>query len=100
MSLPWLLLTAPLASALAILVWLRQKHGLAAFVSVSACAISFLVALLFFLDHTLMPGPWKWLDIQGEYSLHVEIGGVGDSLKRFMLLIVTGVGLLVHIFSL
>jgi len=100
MTLPWLILTAPLASALLSLVWLRRHHGLAAFVSISACAIAFLVALLIFLDHSLLPSPWKWLDIQGEYSLRVEIGWLVDPWTRLMLLIVTGVGLLVHIFSL
>jgi NADH-quinone oxidoreductase subunit L len=99
MFVPWLLLLAPLVSALSILVRLRRQHGMAAFVSVSACSISFLIALMLFMDHGAVPMPWRWLDIQGEYSLRVEIGWLVDSWTRLMLLIVTGVGLLVHIFS-
>ena len=92
----WLLLLAPLISAVLIACALRPRRGLSVAVSVGACALSFLIALGLVSGVVTPPAPLTWIDLPG---LHVEIGMVADPLAKLMLLIVTGVGLLIHIFS-
>lgn len=95
----WLLF-APLISALACLVWLRRKHDLAMFLSVGTCAISFAIAVALFVGAIPVPQPWNWISVTGSAAnLVVPIGWYVDNTTRMMLLVVTGVGLLVHLFS-
>lgn len=99
MALGWLLF-APLISAFCCLVWLRRKHDLAMFLSVGTCAISFGVAVALFVNAIPVPPPFYWLRIAGGMAdLTVQIGWHVDNMTRMMLLVVTGVGLLVHLFS-
>jgi NADH-quinone oxidoreductase subunit L len=96
MNSTWYLLLAPLVSAALILVWLRNKPLLPQLVSIFACAVAFVIALGLKLGHGDAPDPLVWADLPG---LRIEIGFMLDDLARTMLLVVTGVGLLIHIFS-
>lgn len=92
----WLLLAAPLTSAALNLLGAHRKPCLAKLLSVLACAISFAVALGFFFEKLTPPAPLVWMDLPG---FRIEIGMLVDPLSKMMLLVVTGVGLLIHIFS-
>ena len=93
---PWFILGAPLVSAFVILLFTRGSHKLSATISVGAVGFAFLASDFAFLgpdSHDSIP----WLDF-GKV-LQVPIGVTVDSLSKVMLLVVTGVGLLVHIYS-
>jgi NADH-quinone oxidoreductase subunit L len=93
---PWWLLILPLLSAVATLVYLHRKPNMAVYASVASAALCFLVALAAAAGIVTEPQPFEWMSFP---NLHIEIGMIFDSLSRGMLLVVTGVGLLVHIFS-
>jgi len=92
----WSLLILPLVASVAILLDLYRKHNEAVFASVGSASLCFLIALLIAFGKIPEPVAWTWISFPG---FNVEIGMVFDSLSKGMLLIVTGVGLLVHIFS-
>ena len=92
----WLLLLAPLASAVLGACGLERYRKTSIALSVGACAVAFGVALALFFGLVAVPVPLTWVDLPG---LQVEIGMIADPLAKLMLLIVTGVGLLIHIFS-
>jgi len=92
----WLLLLAPLVSAVVVLGFLRRSPAVAQIVSIGACLVSFCVAVGLWTGSVVLPAPWLWIDLPG---LKVEIGILADSLARLMLMVVTGVGLLIHLFS-
>ncbi|GAB4248576.1 MAG: NADH-quinone oxidoreductase subunit L [Candidatus Methylacidiphilales bacterium] len=94
----WIILLAPLAAALANFFVLHAVRPLALGVSVGACAVSFAGAVwLFFQPQDYLVAPLEWLNFA---QLQVTIGTLTDPLARSMLLVVTGVGLLIHVFSL
>src|SRR5271166_5640318 len=69
--------------------------NLSSWISVAAVAISFVfsVAVFFGQDGT---ASFNWIDLG---TFQVKIGYLINDLTRLMLLIVTGVGLLIHIYS-
>ncbi|MFQ3670401.1 MAG: NADH-quinone oxidoreductase subunit L [Verrucomicrobiia bacterium] len=94
----WLILLAPLAAAVANFFVLHPMRKVALGVSVGACAVSFGAAVwLFFQPEDYAVAPVEWLSFA---RLTVTIGTMTDPLARAMLLVVTGVGLLIHVFSL
>ena len=95
-GLAWWLLILPLLSAVATLVYLHRKPGSAIFASVGSAAVCFLLALAVTPGTVKEPQPFEWMSFPG---LSIEIGMIFDPLSHGMLLVVTGVGLLVHIFS-
>ena len=92
----WLILLAPLLSSILILGGLHRSKSLSQGVSILACFISFLVAIGFFTGSIPAPESMTWIELPG---FKAEIGIMVDSLSKLMLLVVTGVGLMVHIFS-
>jgi len=96
MDIAWFLLILPFAASVAILLHLYRKHNEAIFASVGSASLCFLIAVAIAFGGIPEPAPWTWISFPG---LNIEIGMVFDSLAKGMLLIVTGVGLLVHIFS-
>lgn len=95
----WLLLLMPLFSAAIILFFLRKQHNVAALLSTGSAAATFVLAILFLgQEPAAAVQGFPWINL-GE-TLTVTIGGLVDSLSQGMMLIVTGVGVLVHIFSL
>lgn len=99
----WLILLAPLLAAALVLAGLHRIPRAAQAVSVGACALSFLTALGFVNDWFPAPTPIRWMELPamgGSHAFQVEIGILIDPLSQLMLLVVTGVGLLIHLFSL
>ena len=92
----WFLLIAPLAATVAILVNFHRKPNEAMFASVGSASVCFGIGLLVALGWIPAPQSFEWIDLPG---LKVDIGMIFDPLSKGMLLVVTGVGLLIHIFS-
>jgi len=99
MSLPWLILLTPLLSAAFIAFLTQSQRNISAYISVAACSISFLGAcLLFHTPNGAQFAEYRWLDIIPQFS--ISIGFTVDTLSKAMLFIVTGIGLLIHVYSL
>jgi NADH-quinone oxidoreductase subunit L len=97
-SLPWLILLLPLISAAIITLFTRRSKTLSAAISIAAVLGSFICSCLVFVRIDISAPEFTWLDIRG--TLQVPIGFILDDLSRLMLLIVSGVGSLIHIYSL
>ncbi len=91
---PWLLLILPLLAAVSNQLFLR-KIGIAHLVSTASAAVTFVIAILC-LGKTESHA-FQWATIG---NFHIDIGITLDKLSTGMMIVVTGVGLLVHIFSL
>jgi len=92
----WLLLFLPLIAAAANHLYFKRNAFIASMVSVISVAATFGIALML-LGKTDSPPPLSWATI-GDFS--INIGIKLDQLSTGMMVVVTGVGLLVHIFSL
>jgi NADH-quinone oxidoreductase subunit L len=103
-DLAWIVLLLPLLAAIAIALFTQQDRKLSATISITAVVLSFFISLALFL---LLQEPLKmtnradasaleWLGI-GDFQ--VELGLRLDPLSLVMLLIVTGVGSVIHIYS-
>ncbi len=98
-NIPWFILICPLLSAALILLFLRKSAGLSSLISVFAAGCAFLGSIVLFLTPAhAEPNRVSWIDLGGAFQ--VPLGVTVDSLSTLMLLIVTTVGLLVHIYSL
>jgi NADH-quinone oxidoreductase subunit L len=93
-TMPWLLLILPLLAAVSNQLFLR-KIGIAHWISTASAAATFVIALLCLGKTDSMAFPWITI---GDFQ--VDIGITLDKLSTGMMIVVTGVGLLVHIFSL
>jgi len=91
---PWLLLILPLLAAVSNQLFLR-KIGIAHFVSTASAAATFVIAILLLGKTGDMAFSWARI---GDFN--INIGITLDKLSTGMMVVVTGVGLLVHIFSL
>lgn len=98
-KLPWFVLLCPLLSAALIQLVLRRKHSLAAGISVLSAFAGLLAAVGIWFSG-MPPAPLQIPWIQVGDALHVPIGLLIDPLSKIMLLVVTGVGALVHLYSL
>ena len=93
MNLAWILLFLPLAVAVANQLALK-KTGLAPTLSVASALVTFVLAVLLLGKNETSHFAWATV---GEFS--INIGIKLDQLSTGMMIVVTGVGLLVHIFS-
>ncbi|MGJ8634580.1 MAG: NADH-quinone oxidoreductase subunit L, partial [Luteolibacter sp.] len=91
---PWLLLILPLLAAASNQLFLR-KLGVAHLVSTASAAATFVIAILLLGKEETMAFSWATI---GDFN--INIGIQLDKLSTGMMIVVTGVGLLVHIFSL
>ena len=94
---PWFILLAPLVSAILIQLFTRKSRGLSATISVTSVAFT-LIASLFVFAGPNGTSEVPWLDFRPAF--YVPIGVTIDDLSKVMLLVVTGIGTLVHIYSL
>ncbi len=96
-SLPWIILFSPLVSALLILLVTRGQRMLSAYISVAAVAVAFVGSclLLGIPDHH---PHFAWIDFSP--TLLINFGVEITDLSKTMLMVVTSVGLLVHVYSL
>ena len=96
MDLAWFLLITPLVATIAILLNLHKKPDYAAFASIGSAGVCFFVALFVVFGTIPEPTPYEWISFPG---LKIDIGMIFDPLSKGMLMVVTGVGLLIHIYS-
>ena len=100
----WIILFAPLISAAVITLLTRKAQMLSALISCAAIITGFVLTLQLYSAmghgeaHSLAPAPLTWLVI-GDL-VKIEIGATIDHLSVLMLLVVTGVGSAIHIYSL
>jgi len=98
MALPWIILFTPLISAALILFVTKGSRLISSYISVGAVVVSFVASLIVFaLPDPSAPNQFAWLSLPG---FEVPMGVTIDQLSKVMLLVVTTVGLLVHVFSL
>src|SRR4051794_30005302 len=98
MNLPWLILLTPLGSAMVILLLTRRWAGFSSFISVAAILTSLICSWLVFLQPESSAPSFTWIEIPGIFT--VSLGLTVDNLSKVMLLVVTFVGSLIHIYSL
>jgi len=96
--LPWYVLLAPLAAATLITVFARRWKWLSSFLSCTAALASFTAACVIFVGKDTSTVVLNWIDFPG--ILTVPFGFILDNLSRMMLVLVSGIGALIHIYSL
>ncbi len=98
--LPWLILFLPLFAAGTITLFTLRYRTVSALLSIGAIVTGFILSLVFINANGWQPSPGEsitsWLTIGG---LHVDFGLKLDALSLMMMLIVTGVGGAIHIYS-
>jgi len=98
MALPWIILLTPLLSAAFITLFTLRMRSLSGMISVAACLVSFIgTCFLFSKPNGTEFAQYHWLDIPG---FTITIGFTIDQLSKAMLFVVTGIGSLIHIYSL
>ncbi|PZR72950.1 MAG: NADH-quinone oxidoreductase subunit L, partial [Chthoniobacterales bacterium] len=97
-SLPWLALLVPLFASGVIVIFTQRARSLSAWISVLAVLASFVCSCFIFARPGITAAQIPWIEIPGFF--HVPLGFILDPLAKTMLLIVTGVGALIHIYSL
>jgi NADH-quinone oxidoreductase subunit L len=97
-AIPWLILFLPLLAAVWITLFKQRDRKVSAGLSIGAIVTSFALTILFIAANGWLDAELSvnWLSIG---SLHVDFGLKLDSLSLMMLLIVTGVGSAIHIYS-
>ncbi|HUI07231.1 MAG TPA: NADH-quinone oxidoreductase subunit L [Verrucomicrobiae bacterium] len=98
----WLTLFAPLVAAVLITLFTQRSKGLSALLSIGAVLLGFVLSLRLFLALAFhgqqhVPHTIPWLTVG---NMRVEFGMTTDALAMLMLLVVTGVGSAIHIYSL
>src|SRR5271170_2839972 len=98
--LPWIILFLPLLAATAITLFTLRCKTTSSLISIGAIVIGFVLSLVFINANGWHPAVTEisknWLTIG---DLHVNFGLKLDALSLMMLLIVTGVGGAIHIYS-
>ena len=97
-----MILLGPLASAVLVRLFTKRHKALSAGLSVGAVTISLICSIVLFVKFhgakiEIVPTGLQWLQIPG---FTIDLGVLIDPLSLLMLLIVTSVGTLVHVFSL
>jgi NADH-quinone oxidoreductase subunit L len=96
--LPWLGLLAPLASAIFITLFTLRWKALSSFISTAAVLGSFVCSCLIFTQSAVSAPEFTWIELGEVFK--VPLGFVLDSLSKTMLVLVSGIGSLIHIYSL
>src|SRR3954470_15036148 len=94
----------PLISSAVLLLGGRRVHRIAPTLGVVAPAVSFLIALIEFFamlsrssdDRSLNQHLYTWIPVN---SLHVDLGLLLDPLSMTFVLLITGVGSIIHLYS-
>jgi NADH-quinone oxidoreductase subunit L len=98
--LPWIILFLPLLAATVITLFTLRCKTTSSLISIGAIVIGFVLSLVFINANGWHPAVSEisrnWLTIG---DLHVDFGLKLDALSLMMLLIVTGVGGAIHIYS-
>src|SRR5215472_6637189 len=98
--LPWLVLFMPLAAAIFITLFTLHFKNISSFISIGAIVAGFILTIVFIQANGWQPAGGEsvrhWLSIDG---LNIDFGLKLDPLSLMMMLIVTGVGGAIHIYS-
>src|SRR3954468_22663227 len=95
---PWLILLAPLASATVITLFTLRSKSLTSTISIGAVLTSFCCSCFVFAQSAASAPEFVWLDVPPIFR--VPLGLTIDQLSRTMAVVVSGVGALIHIYSL
>ena len=95
METPWLLFIIPFASAAIIQLGLKRNATASSLLSTISVAITFIIACS--LLGSDQSASWTWVKAG---SFQLNIGYQLDQLATGMMIVVTGIGMLVHVFSL
>lgn len=100
MNTVWILLFAPLGAVAVITLLTQRWKRLSALISCAAVLVSFglSLGLLGRRGEWRSPEPLQWLMLEDRFK--IEFGAVVDRLSVLMLLVVSGVGLAIHVYSL
>jgi len=98
MTFPWFILLAPLASAALITLFTQRSKLVSSCISVAAVLASFVGSIVVFVRPNIRVPELTWIDLRPAF--YVPLGLVLDDLSKTMLLLVTGIGALIHIYSL
>ncbi len=97
---PWIILFLPLLAAAVITLFTLRSRTTSALLSIGAIVTGFVLTLLFIAANSFHPvvteTSTNWLSIG---SLNIDFGLKLDALSLMMMLIVTGVGGAIHIYS-
>jgi NADH-quinone oxidoreductase subunit L len=97
---PWLILFLPLGAAVVIALFTQRDRQVSATLSVTAVVAGFILSLIFVKTQGWQPATSEvtvnWLSVGG---LQVDFGLHFDPLSLAMMLVVTGVASLIHIYS-
>src|SRR5437879_3715014 len=96
--LPWFVLLLPLGSARVLTLLTRRWKHVSSAISVAAALGRLLCSGTIVTRRDTSAAEFTWIDIRVVFN--VPIGFVLDDLSRLMLLVVSGVGSLIHIYSL
>jgi NADH-quinone oxidoreductase subunit L len=96
--LPWIVLLAPFVSAMVITLFALRWKTLSSSISIAAVLVSFVFCCLIFAQRTSTAAEFTWIAVIGLF--HVPFGLTLDQLSRTMAVLVSGVGALIHIYSL
>jgi NADH-quinone oxidoreductase subunit L len=96
--LPWVALLAPLLSATMIVLFTLRRKTLSSAISCAAVMVSFICACVVFARKDTTAATLRWLDFPGTFTVPLAFGL--DQLSRMMLVLVSGIGALIHIYSL
>jgi NADH-quinone oxidoreductase subunit L len=96
--LPWIALLAPLVSAAVITLFTLRRKAVSSFISIAAVLVSFVCGCVVFVQPGISAPEFTWIDIGG--PLNVPLGLTLDQLSKTMVVLVSGVGALIHIYSL
>src|ERR1017187_859861 len=100
-NLPWLILFLPLLSVAVITLFTLRSKTVSSLISIGAVVAGFVMTIIFIAANGFHPAVTvtsvNWLSI-GHY-FNVDFGLKLDALSLMMMLIVTGVGGAIHIYS-
>jgi NADH-quinone oxidoreductase subunit L len=104
LDLQWLLIAIPLASGALLLVWGKESDRFGHLLGTAASAASFVLGVVLFVtlmgqgadDRSHAVSLFTWIDAG---TFHVEMSFVYDQLSALFVLLITGVGTLIHVYS-
>ncbi|MCW2679965.1 MAG: nuoL [Frankiales bacterium] len=103
LELLWLLVALPLAGAAVLLLGGKRTNSWGPYVAIGACGAAFLYGLVAFTallgleDRTAQTTLYSWVPVN---QLQVDFGLLLDPLSATFVLLITGVGFLIHVYSL
>ncbi len=103
LSVIWLVVALPLAGAAILLLGGRRTNAFGPYLAIAACGSAFLYAVIAFFslvgleERTADKRLFSWVPVA---TLQVDFGFLLDPLSATFMLLITGVGLLIHIYSL